>query len=141
MNAVTLSIPIVDSHFRPPAPQVLTILPIGTPLELVHESDDHYDPNAIAVFTDLSNWPTSKMSLLQGILPPELDAEFLCHRGPFHLGYIARSGQKAARGGPGNAEACDMASRSGKSFAGLTAVLGRATDGWPVAIIQPKASL
>jgi hypothetical protein len=136
------SIPLVGSHFRPPAQQVLSILPAGTPLELSHEADNGYDPNAIAVFTDLSPWlsnPT-KMSLLQDILPPELadSAEYLCHKGLFHLGYIARSGQKTARGGPGNAEVLLLASTQSDGMLALDAKLGLAIEGHPVVNISLK---
>lgn len=108
----TLTIPLVGSYFRPPAAQILKILPLGTPLILTPEPDNPYDPNAIQVLVSLSHtWPISEIGRLQSALEGTgYDACELIRQetepegGPLQLGYIAKSGSKTALGGPGNAE-------------------------------------
>src|SRR5215831_4605762 len=118
----TLTIPLVGSHFRPMAKPILAILPIDHPLELKAEPDNAYDPNAVAVIVDMTEWPESKMNLLQEMIGGDMDAEYVCKQmGQIHLGYLARTGNKTARGGPGNAEALLLASSNDWGFMGLDA--------------------
>ena len=138
MKPTTLSIPLVGSNFRPPAREVLSILPAGTSLELRHESDNPYDPNAVAVFVDMGDWPIVKLPLLQDMLGTQLDASELCSRGLMHLGYIARTGNKTTKGGPGNREVLDMADSIPWGLLGLDAKLGLAMEGWPTVVIGYK---
>lgn len=41
---------IVGSYYRPPASAIVSTIPVGTPLELRAEPNNHVDPNAIAVW-------------------------------------------------------------------------------------------
>lgn len=50
--------PIVGSSYRPPATEILAVLPVGTPLILRPEPDNPHDPHAKAVWiktADISN--------------------------------------------------------------------------------------
>lgn len=106
----TLTTPIVGAHFRPPAKQLLEVLPIGTPMLLRAEPDNPYDENAIQVLVSLSKtYPISQWAVLAaalegtGYTPQDLiDRE--ANEGPLHIGYIPRTGAKTAQGGPGNIE-------------------------------------
>lgn len=132
-----LSIALVGMAFRPPAKEVLSVLPLGMPLILHPEPDNSYDPNAIAVLVDLAEYPVARMGLLQAVVSPGWDASELCAQGPFHLGYLAASGGKPAKGGPGNAEALLMASAY-NGFEALQATLGSAPEGYAVVNIEAR---
>lgn len=47
---VQLTAPIVGMHFRPPAKDVIALLPAGVKLELRRQPDNEYDPFAVQVF-------------------------------------------------------------------------------------------
>src|SRR5215470_971521 len=113
-----LTIPLVGAGFRPPARQIISVLPIGTPLLVHHDLNNEYDSNAVAVHVDMSQYPTSKMYLLIDILAPtSFDASELCAKGPLMLGYLASSANpKSTRGGPGNAEALKFADEHGNGW-------------------------
>ena len=65
----TLTTPIVGAHFRPPAKQLLEVLPIGTPMLLRAEPDNPYDENAIQVLVSLSKtYPISQWAVLAAAL-------------------------------------------------------------------------
>jgi len=127
---------IVGSHFRPPAKQLLTILPIGTRLILEPEPDNPYDPIAIKVLVSLrESYPIAKWVQLEQALEgtgwtPHQLMEEEAERGPTQLGYLPRSGGKAAKGEAGNREVAE--------FIGprpYTAILSTAADGSPAVII------
>jgi hypothetical protein len=98
---------IVGQFHRPPASQVLNIIPIGYELVLVPEPDNKYDPKAIKVGVDLTNLPTEFVAELEKELrETEFEASTIIAEGIFHLGYIPNSDNpKTTRGGPGNREA------------------------------------
>ena len=127
-----ITIPLVGMGFHPPARQVLTVLPLGTELELSHESNNEYDPDAVAVHVDMSNY--RNLSRLEiALVGTNFKAQEL---GTVHLGYLARSGAKTARGGPGNKEALKLANANGWGFLGLKPTLGADMDGAPIVVID-----
>lgn len=129
----SLSIPLVGMHFRPPAKEVLSILPTGTPLILTPEPSNPYDPNAVSVLVDMGALPLDRVELLNAILPPNTpDASELCSRGPFHLGYLAATGAKTTRGGPGNTQALMLMSNGP-----VRSILGNAPEGYATVEIAP----
>jgi hypothetical protein len=140
--AKVLNVPLVGMAFRPPAKQILSILPLGTNLILVPEPTNQYDPNAIQVHVDLAIWPIAKMDLLQSILPDTiLDAAHYCSQGYFHLGYLASSSnRKTNLGGPGNLEVTNLAITVG-SFKNLTAELSALPTGTPAVKIATREPL
>lgn len=50
---------LVGDHFRPPASVILSHLSLGTPLHLLPEPENPYDPNAVGVWWDASAVPDS----------------------------------------------------------------------------------
>lgn len=115
-----LSIPLVGMQFRPPAAQVLSVLPIGTTLKLVPEPENPKDSNAIRVVVDLDEISSGVRIMLDAILDP-------APKGIFWLGYVAATGGKPARGGPGNVEALLLMSAHEHFYAKL----GAAPEGYP----------
>jgi hypothetical protein len=133
---MSISIPLVGMQFRPPAKEVLSILPIGMPLEIRPEPENQYDVNAVMVLVDMGDFPVNLIPLLDNILPSVFDAMELCSNGPLHLGYLAATGMKTAKGGPGNTGALMLASVHG--IENLIATLGSAPEGYPVVTISVK---
>lgn len=128
-----LSIPLVGMHFRPPANQVLAALPIGTPVQLIPEPDNPVDKNAVRVVADLADFPPGRMLMLEAMLMGSgYSAPDLIAQGPFMVGYLAATGGKPARGGPGNVEALLLMSGE----ASYTAKLGAAPQGHPTVEIE-----
>lgn len=73
---------IVGARFRPPAQDILNILPIGTPLTLVRQPENPYDARACAVMYDWSTdpaivepWPDLPCPLHLGFIPAKENAE------------------------------------------------------------------
>lgn len=64
-----LLIPLVGSHFRPPASLVLASLPAGTELRLVPEPTNPYDPGAVQVWVSPASIPDSQYAGLEESLP------------------------------------------------------------------------
>lgn len=134
-----LTIPLVGQNFRPPARQVLTVLPLGTELHLRTEPENEYDPNAVRVEVDMGDFKVTKLPLLIAALrDTSFDASELCAKGMLMLGYLAASGKPTARGGPGNVQAIDMASKNDWGFIGLQATLTALADGSPAVVIEEK---
>lgn len=83
---------IVGCHFRPPAKDLLQVMATGTPLMLVREPENPYDPNAIKVMvatTDIDEaWADDLRPMLasRGLDWSDLQAE-----PEWHLGYIPRT--------------------------------------------------
>jgi hypothetical protein len=98
---------IVGQFHRPPAQQVLNILPIGYPVMLVPEPNNKYDPKAIKVGVDLTDLPVEFIAELEKtLIGTEFQASTIVADGLFHLGYIPNSDNpRTTRGGPGNREA------------------------------------
>ena len=131
-----LTCALVGQHHRPPARQVLDVLPLGIKLEVRPEPTNEFDPNALMVVVDMGDLPVDRIPLLDTILPEPWDASELCASGDLHLGYIARSGGKPAKGLPGNAEVLDLAAEHG--WQALNTTLGSALEGFPVVVIEAK---
>jgi hypothetical protein len=132
------SLPIVGAHFRPPAKQLLTVLPLGTPLVLRAEPDNPYDDNAVQVLVSLtdtypvSQWPILATALQGTGYDPQDLVDREAKEGPLHIGYVPRSGAKTALGGPGNAE---LLAALAPDWA-YTASLGVAPQGHPIVNVQ-----
>lgn len=130
-----ISVALVGMHFRPPAKEVLSVLPLGTSLILQPEPENQYDMNAVAVLIDMpGEFPVHLFGLLDAVLPKtpgSLNAHDICGGGLFHLGYLATSGRKTAQGGPGNVEALLV-----MSAYDITAKLGSAPAGYPTVEIS-----
>lgn len=138
--STTLTFPIVGSHFRPPAKQILTVLPVGYPLHLQPELDNPYDPNAIQVRVSLLDFPVSRFAILTSALegtgydPHDLIAAERSTGETLHLGYIPKSGAKTCKGGPGNRELIQaIASPLGDRL--FTARLSLDADGSPTVVV------
>lgn len=128
-----LSIPLVGMAFRPPASQVLAALPLGTAVDLLPEPDNQYDSNAVRVVVDMAAFPENKVLILETMLTGTGYTAFeLMREGPFMLGYLAATGGKPARGGPGNIEAL-LRMSAPESY---RAVLGAAPEGYPTVTIE-----
>lgn len=127
-----LSIPLVGMHFRPPAAQVLAALPLETEVALLPEPDNEYDSNAIRVVVNMAKFPENKILILEAMLTGTgFTAQELINDGPFMLGYLAATGGKPARGGPGNKEALDFMS-GGPIIARTSA----APEGHPTVVLE-----
>ena len=108
-----LLVPIVGMHFRPPAKQVLAVLPSGAKLGLEPEPENPYDEKAIKVFVCVADevreaqYPALAAALVG--VGQELD-ELIGRSEPMQLGYIADSDGKALRnsGGSGNREVGEL---------------------------------
>lgn len=90
-----LIVPIVGSHFHPPAKQLLAGLPSGVALTLQAEPDNPYDEHAVLVHLDVANIPPAGF----GRISIELDGtgsdiDSLLAEGVIVLGHCAASGGK-----------------------------------------------
>lgn len=124
---------IVGMHFRPPAKQVLAVLPSGAELLLVPEPENPYDPSALKVQV----WPGQVPEGVRADLSECLEGtgfaleELLAAEEPFWLGYVAASGGKPlAKAGliEGNKEFLELMAGSPKH----KATLAFAPDGAPL---------
>jgi len=87
----TFHVPLVGSHFRPPAKALLASLPAGHPLELRPEPQNPYDPNAIAVYLDAHTLPPEAIvELLTTLEGSGFDLDDIHEQRDFHVGYMAR---------------------------------------------------
>lgn len=114
---MTLSFPIVGSHFHPPAKVLLFILPSNTPLYLDPDPDGpHGDPDAIQV-----NWrpPTDQptrealcrklLSIEDDLLACGFTPDDILSQSEFQLGFIPRSDNPRTRGPDGGTLECAAA--------------------------------
>lgn len=131
-----LIIPISGIHFYPPAREVLTVLPNTSILDLRPEPSNQYDMNAVEVLVDMAEFPVTRCELLDKLLREPFTASELCASGWLKLGYLAASGAKTAKGGPGNMEALLMISTFGMENLEIT--LHNAPEGYPTVKIQVK---
>ena len=100
-----MGLPIVGQRFRPPASELLNMLPGGHAIELLPEPDNPYDPNAVKVmipFSEFANaaldeiyadpqdgWQNKELPFHVGYIPKEL-AKMLVESGEFQTkGYLA----------------------------------------------------
>lgn len=86
-----ISFPIVGGFHRPPALVLMNALAIGTPLFLIAEPDNPYDPNAIAVWLLSANIPTTSHATLEEKLPVfGFDLTGILNEEQWQLGYIPK---------------------------------------------------
>jgi hypothetical protein len=102
-----IKLPIVGARFRPPAEDVLRLLPAGTELILRRQPENPHDGNAVQVLLPGSH----DLEEIWKIIQSELGEDF---NDDLHLGFIPRADQKlpmdAARLAPlmdANADASD----------------------------------
>lgn len=87
----TNTLPIVGAYHRPPARILIASLPIGTPLFLLAEPDNQYDPNAIQVFLESQNIPAASHAELERELPNAgFSLDTVIAQDQWHLGYIPK---------------------------------------------------
>lgn len=80
-------LPIVGARFRPPAEDVLNLLPAGTALLLRRQPENPYDENAIQVLLVWQDEGELEATVLQ--CAEEASAQ-IDNTVPLHLGYIPR---------------------------------------------------
>lgn len=83
---------VVGQRFRPPAPLIYESLGINTPLILVRQPENQYDPNAVQVFIEKAYIDEETLQEAQNILTvnnPGVDLDLL-FPDPVMLGYINR---------------------------------------------------
>lgn len=92
----TLTSALVGGHFRPPAKQLLALLPSGQALELIPDPENPYDPHALKASLWLNK--VDKMlypSIESGLEGTGFDLEgLLSMEEPLQLGFVAASGGK-----------------------------------------------
>lgn len=98
-NGEAMLVPLVGSHFHPPAATLLAHLPSGFALALRAEPDNPYDPNAVQVVlrpSDLASDSRVNMERLDAELPNQgMTLEQLMSAGDAEgvvLGHLAASG-------------------------------------------------
>lgn len=137
---MTLIVPIVGAHFRPPAKWMLARLPNGAPLRLEAEPSNPYDPNAIKVWASPAEVPESERAALADEIAGagfSLD-ELLASGEKIWLGYIGDSQGKLCikNGWLGNAEVHAVAKRRNLGLGELGARLASLASGQPAAKIE-----
>jgi hypothetical protein len=66
-------------------------MPIGTPLFIIAEPDNQYDPNAIAVWVETKDiGPQMQQSLEPELGPFGFDIEQILTQDAWHLGYVPK---------------------------------------------------
>lgn len=100
---------LVGAHFRPPAKQLLSLLPANAPLLLMPEPDNPYDPKAIKVgIIPHITIPLDEEDSLETALSGTgfTAQDILSQEEFFHLGYVADSDGKVCKksGMAGNRE-------------------------------------
>ena len=105
-------VPIVGMAFRPPANDVIMLLPTGAKLTLLREPDNPHDVDAVKVLLDDFNENGPHANLLES-LGEMLEADTYGHlkwdadslTDPLHLGYVANSPKT---GGKFASEICSL---------------------------------
>lgn len=97
-----LSTLLVGAHFRPPAKQVLQVLPSGTELGLRPEPENPYDELALAVDLPSGNViPESQHEALGVLLEgTRIDLVEVIGDAPIHLGYVPKPENKDLKNSP-----------------------------------------
>jgi hypothetical protein len=80
-----IKLPIVGAKFRPPAQEVLALLPAGAELLLRRQPDNPHDGNAVQVLLPISESLSEDIINELDAAGVDLDTETL------HLGYIPRA--------------------------------------------------
>jgi len=81
-----MGLPIVGQRFRPPASELLNMLPGGHPIELEREPDNLYDPNAVKVLIPLSDFAHEAL----GEIYKDEQEGWQPRAFPFHVGYVPK---------------------------------------------------
>lgn len=120
---------IVGAHFRPPAKQVLAVLPQGAKLELEEQNDNLYDAAAVRVLVGLGEIPQEQMAGLAAELPNAgMTLEQLMSTGPVFLGFLpAQDGKPLAKARV--TEPGLLGNREVRELMPVAASLGFAPDG------------
>jgi hypothetical protein len=85
------TMPIVGAFYRPPAKALIDVLPIGTPLQLIAEPENPYDPNAVAVYLASEHIPEAAKAKLEETLPLcGFSVEAVMEQQFWHLGYVPK---------------------------------------------------
>ena len=136
---------LVGAHFRPPAKQLLAVLPAGASLRLVPEPDNPYDAKAIRVMVRPSEVPESQWPVLEealagtGVDFGDLPAEV-------QLGYLPDSDGKVCQKEqvPGNGDvAAAVAKMPHLAWCFVKATLAFSPAGKPQVVIslpEPQAA-
>lgn len=115
---------IVGDHFRPPAKALLKVLPFGTPLQLVAEPSNPYDPNAVKVMLQSKDIPhTLKDNFEIEAAKYGFDFAQLMEQSEWQLGYIPRD------------RAADLAGTFSETEPTI-GTLGAMTTGKPAIVVQ-----
>jgi hypothetical protein len=92
------TLPIVGSFYRPPAKLLLENLAIGTPLTLLAEPENAYDPNAVAVWLRSADIPAGAYASLGEVLPNfGLTLDAVLEQEQWHMGYVPKEFAMALR--------------------------------------------
>jgi len=85
------TLPIVGAYYRKPAPTLLDCLAVNTPLSLLAEPTNEYDPNAIAVFLASADIPEEALGVLEERLAADgYNIEQILGQTFWHLGYVPK---------------------------------------------------
>lgn len=130
---------LVGAHFRPPAKQLIAVLPTGAALILSPEPDNPYDSKAIKVSVcPAETVPMSQFeTLAESLEGTGVDLNDLMAAPLVHLGYLPDSEGKLCRHClEGNAEVGRMIDGNWPEF---QAILQFAPDGKPQVFIYSKS--
>lgn len=139
---MTLTVPLVGMHFRPPAKQVLQVLPQGAPLRIEAEPDNPYDAKALRVMVPTSVIPVEQHEELARLMVGTgQDLEEVLQQELVWLGFIADSEGKVClkAGRPGNGHviaAAQSAMPGGVDWPEVRAKLGFFPDGAPAVVVD-----
>ena len=89
----TNTMPIVGAFYRPPAKVLLSVLAIGTPLQLMAEPENEYDSNAVAVWLDtneLTQAMQDELETSEALASCGFSLAQILEQEQWHLGYIPK---------------------------------------------------
>lgn len=91
--------PIVGMFYRPPAKALMDVLRNGTPLTLIAEPDNDFDPNAIAVWLYSRDIPegAAHAQLLETLPPFGFTLDKVLAEEAWQLGYVKKEMAKELR--------------------------------------------
>jgi hypothetical protein len=85
-------LPIVGMFFRPPAKVLVNVIAVGTPLTLLAEPENPFDPNAISVWVKSADIPGTAHETLGEQLPEYgFSLGDVLAQDEWHLGYIPKN--------------------------------------------------
>lgn len=139
---MTVIVSLVGMHFRPPAKQVLAVLPQGAKLALEAEPENPYDPKALRVYVFTSQIPDElHQQLHDSMQGTGVDLAEVLRTEILWLGFIADSEGKVClkAGRPGNGDviaAANAAMPGGVDWPRVSAKLGFFPDGAPAVVVD-----